>query len=354
VKNTTTDSSNPRRDRAAREIVRSWRSLAGGAGARDDERATLVACSGGADSSALAIVLSMVSAAKVVIAHIVHDMRPPEESLADRNAVRALAERLGRPFVEASVSVKESRGNAESIARTKRYRALARLARENGCAYVAVGHQGDDLLETVIMRLLRGAGPRGLAAISPSRPLTRSVSLIRPMLSLARADSERLCRAAAWTWCEDRTNTDPSRFRAALRSRVTPVLKELSARAIERVGASAQVLRETADYIAGRARVVMEEGRAAPVPGVNQPAAGTLRWPRARLRTIDPAVLSELVRQSAAEITGGRGRDRLSHVSLRRVRDAVLDADGGERRFNLAGVRIVVRAAEVELCRGAA
>ena len=354
MKNNPIDLATFRRNRAARDLVRSWRSLAGGTAARDDERPTLVACSGGADSSALAIVLSLVPAAKVIIAHVVHDMRTAEEALADRDAVRALAQRLGRPFVEAFVSIKNSRGNAESVARTKRYRALARLARANHCPFVAVAHQGDDLLETMLMRLLRGAGPRGLAAIAPARPLTASVTLIRPMLALSRADSERLCRAAEWTWCEDRTNSDPSRFRAALRSRVTPVLKELSARAIQRVSASAQVLRETADYIAGRAKLVLDEGRAPAIASAAPASGQTLSWSRDRLRGIDPAVLSEVVRQSAAELCGGRSRDRLSHVTLRRVRGAVLDGTGGERLFSVAGVRIVVRASQVELCRGAA
>lgn len=339
-----------RRDRAARDLVRAWRLLSGGTAARDDERPTLVACSGGADSAALAIVLSLVPAAKVVIAHVVHDMRPSQEAHADRDAVRALAGRLGRPFVEASVSVKGSKGNAEAAARAKRYRALTRLARDNGCAFVAVAHQGDDLLETMLMRLLRGAGPRGLAAIAPARPLSTSITLIRPMLALCRADSERLCRAALWAWCEDRTNSDASRLRAALRTRVTPILKELSSRAIQRVSASAQVLRETADYIAGRARLVLEEGRSPAVP----PGAHALSWPRDRLRAIDPAVLSEVVRQSAAELRGGRSRDRLSHVTLRRVRDAVLDDTAKDREFSVAGVHVLVRAAEVELRRGAA
>jgi len=354
VKNNPIDPAPFRRDRAARDLVRAWRTLAGGTAARDDERPTLVACSGGADSAALAIVLSLVPAAKIIIAHVVHDMRPSEEALADRDAVRALAERLGRPFVESSVSIKSSRGNAESIARTKRYRALTRLARDNNCPFVAVAHQGDDLLETMLMRLLRGAGPRGLAAIAPARPLSKSITLIRPMLALSRADSERLCRAAGWTWSEDRTNSDPSRFRAALRTRVTPILKELSARAIQRVSASAEVLRETADYIAGRARLVLEEGRTPSIATAAPVADAALSWPRDRLRDIDPAVLSEVVRQSAAELCGGRSRDRLSHITLRRVRDAVLDNTGGERQFSVAGVRVMVRAAQVELRRGAA
>ncbi len=323
-----------RRDPAAREIVRAWRSIAGGREARDDERPTLIACSAGADSSALAIALGQVRRARLVVAHIVHDLRPPEAALRDRDGARDLAGRLDVPFVEAEVETRAHRGNPESIARTLRYRALARLAREHGCRYVATAHHAGDQIETLLMRLLRGTGVRGLSGIAPSRALSRAVALVRPMLTVTRADAERLCVAAGWNWREDATNADTTRLRAALRARVVPVLAELSPKFPARAAATSRVLREAADFVAGHARAVLESGRH---------GAG-FRWARADLRALHPAVLHEALRAATAEVSGGHGRDRLSHAPVLRVAHAARSPSTEPRRFRLAGATILVSA----------
>jgi tRNA(Ile)-lysidine synthase len=312
--------------------------LAGGRDARDDERATLVACSGGADSSALAILLADVRAARVVLAHVVHDMRPRRDALMDRDAARDLALRLGRPFVEVEIEVRPLAGNPESAARTLRYRALARLARAQGCPYVATAHHGDDQLETVLMRLMRGAGPRGLAGVRPSRPLSRSVTLVRPMLAVTHADAERVCRAAGWAWSEDRTNADITRLRSALRTSVTPALRSLAPALTRRIEAVTELLSDCADLVDSKALPVLSAGRA---------SESGLRWKRESLRALPRAVLGEVLRSAVGEV-GGR-RDRATHSAMTRLRDAIVDQEGAPREFRVSGARVTVAADDVEI-----
>jgi tRNA(Ile)-lysidine synthase len=162
-----------RRDRTVRTVSRAWRELTGGlTRGRDSQRRTLIACSGGADSSGLAIALaSAVSKPRMqfVVAHVVHDMRAEDEALADRDATKGLAARLGLEFVESRVRLRGLSGNAEAVARRLRYAALKQLAEDHGCGFIATAHQADDQLETMLMKLIRGAGPRGLAGVAPSR-----------------------------------------------------------------------------------------------------------------------------------------------------------------------------------------
>src|SRR5262249_13089156 len=153
----------PRRtDPTVRAITRSWRSLTGGTSrGHDRARRTLIACSGGGDSCGLALALAAAisnPADLLVIAHLVHDMRPESEPLAHRDAPRDLASALGLPFVERSIRVKTAGGNAEAVARRLRYQALAQLASEHGCPFIATAHHAQDQLETMLMALIRGSG----------------------------------------------------------------------------------------------------------------------------------------------------------------------------------------------------
>lgn len=318
-----------RRDRAVRAVVLAWRRLTGG-------KATVLACSGGADSSAMVIALAAGLGRKapglLTVGHIVHDMRGREEALADRDAARALAERLGIPFVEAEVSVRSQRGNAEAAARRERYAALGRLAREAGAGFVATAHHAGDQVESVLMGLLRGSGVRGMSGVAPSRRVRAGedgVRLVRPMLGVGRADCERVCRLAGWAWREDATNADTTRLRAALRHGVARDLVRLRPRAEGRIAAAAELLRDAAGVV---------EDRAAEIVGKAERAHGRVVWGRGDLARERAVVVGEALRIAATELLGGRGRDRLT---LRAVGPAVRAVRGAEkhpREFQWRGV----------------
>jgi tRNA(Ile)-lysidine synthase len=151
----------------------------------------------------------------------------------------------------AQVRPKAQGGNAEATARRRRYRALARIARAQGCACIATGHHAHDQVETVLMALLRGAGPRGLAGMAPSRavPGAPDLRLIRPCLGLVRQDLQALCARCRWRWQEDATNADATRLRSALRTSVVPALLALRPAMVGGLADRAALLRSGARVI---------------------------------------------------------------------------------------------------------
>lgn len=335
-----------KKDPAVRAIIAEWRRLttARGEARRGAGESVLVACSGGADSSALAIALAAAGGrqpARVVLAHIVHDLRPRAEALADRDATRKLAGLLGLEFVEAEVHVRRGamrRANAEGAARTARYAALTELAKREGLRFIATAHHADDQLETVLMALMRGTGPRGLAGVAELRPLAPGVQVIRPMLAagVSRGDAERVCREFGWEWREDATNTDQSRLRAAVRHQVVPVIKSIRPRAAERACAMARLQHDVERLVRGRAAGLWDQRQ----PGT---AAGSAGWDRSTLRRCSAAVLGELVRRSARQLAGPSARaDRLGQSTVGPVVRAIKDDSTEPRRFTTGGIEVDV------------
>lgn len=260
-------------DPSARAIVSEWRRLTGGRAIRDADRRTLIACSGGADSAALVLALGL-HAESVVVAHVVHDMRTASESAACLDSARRLAAGLGLAFVSAEIAAKPDGGNYEAAARRLRYDALAQLALQNGCRYVATAHHADDQLETLLLRLLRGAGPRGFAGIRAKRRLPAGVTLIRPMLGQSRAQARELCRVCGWTWSEDASNTDIAHRRAALRAKVLPPLLAIDPSASRKAAETARLALSAADHLEHAARALE---RAATLPESGNFDRGILR-----------------------------------------------------------------------------
>ena len=324
-----------RRDPAVASILRAWRRLTtpqtqakAGPG-----QPTLLACSGGADSCAL--VLALATAGPKVpftIAHIVHDLRPRADCLADRGAVAALAARLDLPFVQAEVKVKALPGNAEANARRVRYKALATLARAHGLAYIATAHHAHDQLETVLMAFLRGGGPAGLRGIAASRPLGSGITLIRPMLGISPDDARRLCRVAGWEWREDGTNADTTRLRAALRVKVIPELLRIRRSAPARAAATAQMAAWTAELI---------DRATAALPGH--------AWDRNLLRGTSPAVVGAILRREADRLASGRAADRVGWKHVSRAVQLIKSDDTDPHTLNWRGVTVHIDAHRVLL-----
>ena len=327
-----------RRSAVVRRIALEWRRLTSPARARRVGKGepTLIACSGGADSSALVLALAAV-ADNVVIGHVVHDLRARAEALADRDAARTLAEVLGVRFVEREVRVQRIGGNAEAMARRLRYSALAEMARECGVRYVATAHHAHDQMESVLMHLVRGAGPRGLGGISPRRRIDAAGGgpwLIRPMLEIAPDEARALCRGCSWTWREDATNADTSRLRAAIRHEVMPRLLAMRPSAAERIADAATLQRQLAAMLrrAAKRRIDTE-----------------LTWTRAELRRNSAPMLGELLRQAFATLDDGRGLDRLPARSIGAAVRLIRSADTEPRELNWPGAAVEITSHRVVL-----
>jgi tRNA(Ile)-lysidine synthase len=342
-----------RRDPAVLHLALAWRDLTGGrARGQDLCRRTILACSGGGDSVGLALGLAAaVSKPRGIftIAHIVHDLRPREEALADRDTAAALAETLGLPFVEATIAVRPEGGNAEAAARRLRYQALAALAARHRCHFIATGHHAQDQFESLLMALLRGSGTRGLRGIAPSRsvpsPSGRAIRLIRPALDLDTADLRRLCTQAGIVWADDATNRDTTRLRAALRHQIIPQLEELRPGAAKRAARAARLIAAAEGVVADQVVALLNAGRPAQAPA----AEASLVWPREALRDERSVILGALLRHAAAKLAGRRGQDRLGTRALAPIVRALRDTATDPRTFPLAGLTLTINAHHVTM-----
>lgn len=194
----------------------------------------LVACSGGADSTALAAAAAFVGrrdGRPVSLATVDHGLQAGSAGRA--RDVAALAGSLGLDAAILTVAVAggPGAGGPEAAARTARYRALdTALAglRAPGTPAPALllGHTLDDQAETVLLGLGRGAGPRSLAGMAPSAVREHGVYL-RPFLGLRRADLRQACEAQQLRVWDDPHNSDPRYRRVRLRNEALPVLEEV-------------------------------------------------------------------------------------------------------------------------------
>ena len=284
----------------------------------------LAAISSGPDSTALVAALAELRdrghLAAVRALHVDHGLRPGGEE--DAACARAACERLGVPF--RSVKVRVGPGNVQAAARTARYAALRAEAARAGCTLVATGHTRTDQAETVLMRLLRGAGARGLAGIPPRRG-----AIVRPLIDRSREEGLRHLAALGIAHREDPTNATPRYLRNRVRASLWPAVVALAPRAEAALARAADLAREDERALAARARRIARE---AAVPGGGLDAAALQRAPA--------AVRRRVVRRLWREAARGNGRGPVPALGLAHV-DAVvaLLAPGRARRVALpAGI----------------
>jgi tRNA(Ile)-lysidine synthase len=209
----------------------------------------LAACSGGPDSTALLSVLARLapSLGHRVVAHGVDHGLRAEASDELALAARVAAE-LGVPFSMTRVDVAPG-PNLQARARAARYEALAQAAEVARARMIATGHTADDRAETWIMRLLRGAGPRGLAVLPPRAPIPlaeapprRQVDVVRPLLAARRRDVLAHLRRHGLPYASDPSNEDGRFLRVRVRREVVPLLEELSPGVVEHLSALSDML----------------------------------------------------------------------------------------------------------------
>jgi tRNA(Ile)-lysidine synthase len=194
----------------------------------------LVAVSGGPDSMALLHVLGLLRGGLAfgLFAHGVdHGLR--SAAAGELDLAEDFAQRLGVPFTRSSVRLTPG-GNLQARARTLRWEALRTAASRVGADRIATGHHADDRAETVLMRMLRGTGPAGLAALPPL-----DGDRIRPFYRARRADIDAHVARHSLPHTLDPSNRDPRFLRTRVRAEVLPVLQRLSPRIVEHLCALA-------------------------------------------------------------------------------------------------------------------
>jgi tRNA(Ile)-lysidine synthase len=213
------------------------------------EDRALVALSAGPDSTALLAALAALrdagSLAALSALHVDHGLRAG--SAEDARAAAETCRRLSVPFE--SVRVRVEPGNVQAQARAARYRALRDEAERVGATRIATGHTRTDQAETVLLRLLRGAGSRGLSGIPPRRG-----PVIRPLIDRSRADVLAYLRALGLDYREDPTNASPRYARNRIRHELVPVLARLAPAAERSLARTADLLREDERALSALAR----------------------------------------------------------------------------------------------------
>jgi tRNA(Ile)-lysidine synthase len=196
----------------------------------------LVGLSGGLDSSVLLTLLcEVVAAEKITAVHINHGLSPNAEQWQQQSA--EFCRSLGVHLHSESVTVLEVGGGIESAARDARYQVFEKLIVEEGI--LLLGHHANDQVETVLYRMLRGSGPKGLAGIPVTRPLGRG-KLLRPLLQWPRVALENWAAKQQLCWIEDESNQQEQFDRNYLRHRVVPALAERWPDYIQGITRSAQ------------------------------------------------------------------------------------------------------------------
>lgn len=292
-----------------------------------------MACSGGADSSALAAATAFVASRERWRAGLL----TVDHGLQDGSAGRAEAvARWGRelgldPVRVLAASVAGRRGGPEAAARAARYEALAAAAAEAGAAAVLLGHTRDDQAETVLLALARGAGPRGLAGMPPRRD-SGGVAWLRPLLDISREQARDACRALGLTPWEDPHNADPTYARVRVRSGALPALVDaLGERVVDNLARTARQL------AADNAALDALAGQALSAARTPDGALSTVV-----LRDLPDAVRTRVLHAWAREL--GAGGSALSHRHVAAL-DALVTAWRGQGPAYLPGDVMVSRRA---------
>jgi tRNA(Ile)-lysidine synthase len=287
----------------------------------------IAAVSSGADSVCLLHVLHELAPHLTVtlagVAHLNHKQRGAESD-ADETFVAELAGRLGLKFFRAEGGSRE--GNLEQAMRRARREFFTRLIGEGACDRVAVAHTRDDQAETVLFRVLRGSGLKGLSGIHP----VTSDGLIRPLIGVGREDAREFLRARGVTWREDSSNRDSRFARNRIRGTLLPELARdwnpNIAEALAQLGDLAW--EEERWWDAELARLGT---------GAIATTAGGVEMDLGVVNKLPRAVARRLVRETIVQAKGDARQIEFGHVE--RVLDLMSKAEGNGR-LRLPGLEI--------------
>ncbi len=294
----------------------------------------LVSISGGADSVALFYVLQALTpefGLKLHLAHLNHGFRKEAEGEAE--FIRQLADREKVPYTIEKVDTpsyqRQRKVSPQVAARELRYRFLMGLRGRLGADKIAIGHTADDQAETVLQRLLRGTGPRGLSGIPPVRP-----PIIRPLLRSSRSDIESFLAERGLDFCQDGSNLVPHYQRNKIRLQLLPLLEqEYNPQVKLHLARLAELFRQEEatwdDYLA-------------PIWSAmhRQPASHIIRLDLNLFRKVSMPVRRRIVRKALEQLLGD-----LTGISYRHIL-AILgltEGEKGEKIVMLPGGLIVQR-----------
>ena len=292
----------------------------GGLGAGD---LVLAACSGGADSLALAAALAFeapglgLAAGGVTVDHGLQDGSAEQARLVTKTLTELGLDPV--PCLTVTVRRRDA-GGPEAAARAARYAALDRAADAVGAAAILLGHTVDDQAETVLLGLARGSGTRSLAGMPERRG-----RCLRPLLGVSRAQTRAACAAQDLEPWDDPQNADPGFARARVRHRLLPAMEEeLGPGVTEALARTARQLRADADFLDSLAKAESER--------IVSAAAGELSLDL--VAGLPPAIRSRVLRNAAIAAGCPAGALTAGHVA---GLEALVTGWRGQRWIDLPG-----------------
>jgi tRNA(Ile)-lysidine synthase len=264
-----------------------------------------VAVSGGADSVALVWLLHELAVAAAWqlagLVHVHHGLRGADAD-EDEAFCRALAARLGVPIdvtrVDVEARARATRRSVEVAARDLRYAAFREAMTRLDATVVATGHTLDDQAETVLLRLLRGAGTRGLAGIRPRRG-----PYVRPLLGCRRAELRDYLSARGETFRDDLSNADVAIARNRLRHELMPVIERIAPGGVRALARCAALAADDEAFLR-RAVAQQAAGVLRLTPGGSTGTPGRVDLDAAALARLPPALARRFVRDLAEQVSG--------------------------------------------------
>ena len=290
-----------------------------------------VAVSGGADS--VALLLMMLELRKQLgvvlsVVHFNHKLRGQHSNADEKFAARLAAKyklAFHGEYADVGAKAKRDKANLEDTARQSRYQFFTELVESGHLEKVAVAHTADDQAETVLAHILRGTGITGLGGIHP-----RVGKIVRPLLTVRRAELRAYLKSKKQTWREDATNRDTTRMRARIRKKLMPLLeKQFQGAVVEHLATLAELAREDEAFLDAlvreRMRTCVERGPR-----------------RAKISTSDLLATKKDFTTEGAENTEKRNLA----ISRRILRAIIREVKAGEGQLNAAHVGSMLELAQ--------
>lgn len=296
-------------DRPDRTTLDALASVIEGSGLVPPTARVVALVSGGPDSiTLLAGLATLLGPSQVHLLHLDYRLRP--DSAEDRAAATASSDALGVAATVFEPDLDPAGGNTQALAREARYAEAERLRAELGFDLIASGHTMTDLAETLIYRLAVSPGSRALLGLSDARG-----RVVRPLLSLSRAEVREMVEATGLPFHDDPTNAEPLYARNRIRNEVLPVLDEIGHGSAEQsIAETLAELREQAEALEALALDALAPHLAA--APIGEPLGVAV--PAEALASLHPAVRRIALRIAAERVNSGRpvamGRDRAEEI----------------------------------------
>ncbi len=300
-------------------------------------RAIVCALSGGPDSVSLCLLLHKLSGEidfRLIVAHLNHGIRG-DDADSDEQFVREFCENQGI-FLETVRSDIPARAEYERIsiemaARLSRYEFLGQIAAKHDCNLIALGHNADDRIENLFLRLFRGAGGRGLGSLQPVRMLG-GITLVRPLLGISRSEIIKFLDSQNISYRIDKTNLEQSSDRGRVRNVILPAIIELAEES--GLGSVRESLSRSAELLSNDEASIQEQVRSC-MDRVGFDDMGGLHIPIHEVRDLQSPILERLLLESISRldpfIRPEREHIEAIEAMVRGERTGACDIPGGFR-----------------------